>query len=210
MSNYDSDILIQNICKLMKDNGITQVKLAEILGMSQSNVSKALSKSDKKSFTLDQIVGIAKHFHVSIDKLVDNTEAEYAARSPRAIAAFLAALIENGDAKISPITQTELVFRVEYGNNPPYSCSSTQEFPEIEYPAIYLPDYWTIPSNLSEEKYQEMYAEASQVGNDSAMMPVNDFLRKFMSIFEVYQSGGIDEDAYRIVVDNYLSKLRNY
>lgn len=70
MANYDSDILIQNIKMLMKDNDITQTKLADILHMPQSNVSKALSENDKKSFTLDQLVGIAKHFRVSIDFLM--------------------------------------------------------------------------------------------------------------------------------------------
>ena len=44
MSNYDNDILIQNVRKLMEDNNITQQQLADILGMSQSNVSKALSE----------------------------------------------------------------------------------------------------------------------------------------------------------------------
>ena len=55
MQNYDNDILLQNIKKLMTDNGITQAALADILGMSQSNVSKALSSNDKKNFTLDQL-----------------------------------------------------------------------------------------------------------------------------------------------------------
>ena len=35
MANYDSDILIQNIKMLMKDNDITQTKLADILHMPQ-------------------------------------------------------------------------------------------------------------------------------------------------------------------------------
>jgi transcriptional regulator with XRE-family HTH domain len=50
----------------MKANNITQQKLSKILGMSQSNVSKALSLNDKKCFTLNQVVGIADHFGVSI------------------------------------------------------------------------------------------------------------------------------------------------
>jgi len=55
MSFCNADILIRNITQLMKDNGITQEKLADILGMSQPNVSKALSLRDKKCFTLDQV-----------------------------------------------------------------------------------------------------------------------------------------------------------
>ena len=63
MSNYDTDILIENINRLVTENGMTQAQLGEILGMSQPNISKALNKNDKKSFTLDQVIGIAKHFH---------------------------------------------------------------------------------------------------------------------------------------------------
>ena len=70
MSNYDSDIMIKNIKSHMSKKGITQEKQAEILGMSQSNGSKALNTKDKKSFTLDQVIGIAKFFHVSVDSLI--------------------------------------------------------------------------------------------------------------------------------------------
>ena len=53
MSNYNTDILIENINRLVTENGMTQAQLGEILGMSQPNISKALNKNDKKSFTLD-------------------------------------------------------------------------------------------------------------------------------------------------------------
>ncbi|MDT3390096.1 MAG: helix-turn-helix transcriptional regulator [bacterium] len=82
MAFYDTDILIRNIKKLMDDNNITQSALAGILGMSQSNVSKALSENDKKSFTLDQLAGIAKHFKVSIDKLIGNERSQSQIISP--------------------------------------------------------------------------------------------------------------------------------
>ena len=52
MSNFDRDILISNINTLMSNNGVTQKKLGEILGMSQPNVNHALNPNEKKCFTL--------------------------------------------------------------------------------------------------------------------------------------------------------------
>lgn len=52
MPNFDSNILIMNIRKLMETNNITQQQLADILGMSQSNISKKsyIITSFKKAF----------------------------------------------------------------------------------------------------------------------------------------------------------------
>ena len=49
MSVCNRDILISNIKNLMKNNNMTQQELAEVLDMSQPNISKALSVSDTKS-----------------------------------------------------------------------------------------------------------------------------------------------------------------
>lgn len=52
----------------------------------------------------------------------------------------------------------------------------------ISYPAIYFPDYWQVPdpSDVDRETYYEIESEAKQVGNESRMKPVNDFIRKFI------------------------------
>ena len=55
-----------------------QEDLAKIAGMSQPNVSKALSDTNKKQFNLDQLFRIAQHFGISIDELVGNTTANVA------------------------------------------------------------------------------------------------------------------------------------
>lgn len=207
MLNYDSDILIQNIKKLMDDNNITQAKLADILGMSQSNVSKALNESDKKSFTLDQVVGIAKHFRVSIDMLVGNRHAARATTGPRAAAAFLAELIANHDAKIIPYQQEEIVFEIDYDSYSNYpSCTSEKRM--ITYPAIFLPGYWEVPDKAINEDTDMAISEATQIGNGTRMQPVNDFLRHFKEIFDLYDKGGLSEETYKAVLSDMLNRLR--
>lgn len=202
MANYDTDILNQNIKSLMDNKNITQAKLADILGMSQSNVSKALSESDKKSFTLDQVVGIAKYFNVSIDMLVGNRRTATVATGPRGIASFLSEIIANHDAKFFPIQIVEDVFDAGYE---PYQ-SAKREDRKITYPAIYFPSYWKISDYGADEA--EAYAEASQCGNETRMQPINTFLCQFKEIYDIYSNGGLSEGTYRSVLSDLLSHLR--
>ena len=117
MSNYDSDILISNIKSHMSDKGITQEKLADVLGMSQSNVSKALSTNDKKSFTLDQVIGIAKFFHVSVNSLIGEKEYSDLSITPRSIAAFLVKLLEEDNVKmIEELTGVPVLAKIQDGD----------------------------------------------------------------------------------------------
>ena len=84
MQKFDILILKRNINDLLRDKGTTQQQLADALGMSQSNVSKALSEKDKKCFTVEQIFGIADFFGVSIDWLLGFETAQKMATGPRA------------------------------------------------------------------------------------------------------------------------------
>lgn len=214
MAFCNTDILIQNILSLMKEHNITQEKLADILGMSQPNVSKALSLKDKKCFTLDQVVGIANHFGVSIDFLVGNKSAASKEITPRAVADYLSKLIESHDAKYTSVSVEESVYepKEHYNVFSGFVPEDAVEEKRVNtYTAIYLPDYWEIPDPAVVDYYvlEEMLQDAQHGGNESRMKPVNDFLRKFIQIYEVYDKKGVDEDAYRTVVDNYLSKLRD-
>ncbi len=213
MSIFNTDILIQNVLFLMKENHITQERLAEILGMSQPNVSKALSLKDKKSFTLGQVVGIANHFGVSIDYLVGNRSPKSQETGPRAVAEFLSKVVESHDAKYITINVEEKVFESEEH----YDVEYGQSYEDIvernnvnSYIAVYFPSYWQLPdpSVVGQDTFEDMEAEAWQIGNESRMKPVNDFLRKFIKIFNLYDKKELDEDEYRIVIESFLKKLR--
>ena len=123
MSNYDADILIENINRLLSDKGMTQAQLGEILGMSQPNISKALNKNDKKSFTLDQVIGIAKYFHTTVDALIGGSQTSEIRITQRSAAAFLAELIAQHDAKFTTITKTEETYTPCWDQRDPYADS---------------------------------------------------------------------------------------
>ena len=208
MQNYDNDILLQNIKKLMTDNGITQAALADILGMSQSNVSKALSSNDKKNFTLDQLAGISKHFKVSIDVLIGNQQVIERDLSPRAVAEYFVRLIEQGDVEIIKHPVEEEIFEPYYDyqlREPAYH----QYKKNIEYYAFYFPAYWHMPSGLDYEEESEMFAEMTQTGNDTIHCKTNTFFRHFLEIYNLYKQKALEEDTYRTVITDLLSHLRD-
>lgn len=210
MSFYDNSILIQNIKKLMSDNGITQAKLADILGMSQSNVSKALSENDKKRFTLDQVAGIAKHFNTSIDRLMGNDNATLPGTSPRDIAAYISQLIENGDLVVFDHSVEEYVCDVEWDYKEGPSCTTGNK--TTVYHAFYLPSYWQIPedSTVSEAKKNELWYEMTQCGNTGKHFDTNKFIHQFLQIHAMYKQKGLEEETYRNVVEDFLNHLRDY
>jgi len=127
MSVCNRYILISNIKNLMKNNNMTQQELAEVLDMSQPNISKALSVSDTKSFTLDQVVGIAKHFNVSIDWLVGNETKSIQNLSLRAIGEFLVKLIESELIETFSYPVAETIYQTEFEDYEPNKGRNNKE-----------------------------------------------------------------------------------
>lgn len=206
MPNYDRDMLIENIRIQMKKNDFSQQQLGEAIGMSQPNISKALNPHEKKNFTIAQIVDIADLFHVSVDSLLGRKGAAASSLTPRSIARFIVQMIESDDAEFFDHNVEEEVYEL---NDRDFPSEVTHKKSTIKYPALYLPSYWYIPADADPNEEQELLAEISQVGNDSAMMPVNNFLQHFRAIFPIYKSGELPEDTYHTVIEDMLSKLRD-
>ena len=211
MPNYDTNILNENINRLLADRGMTQAQLGEILGMSQPNISKALNKNDKKSFTLDQVIGIAKHFHTTVDALIGESQTFEIRITQCSTAAFLAELIAQHDAKFTTVTKTEGTYTPCWNQRDPYAGCIYEE-KEISYPAIYLPSYWEVPKfdGRDDEGVMGVQSEAEQCGNDTRMLPVNEFLFHFKEIFEIYDNGGLTPETYKSVLEDMLNRLRDH
>lgn len=208
MSKFNQDILKRNIKELLKNKGMTQQQLANKIEMSQSNVSKALSEADKKCFTVEQIYSIADHFGVSIDWMLGNTTAEQNSTGPRAVGAFLAELLSTRAAKCTPVEIHEKVYTTAYNSH-----DGHYEYKVLEqnntYLAIYFPNYWD-PQEFAttDEEFRELQSEAEQCGNDTRNLPINEFFQKYVSILKVFQNKQISEEAYKIVLRDYLSQLK--
>lgn len=206
MSEMNFELLQDNIRGLLEKNGLTQNALADIAGMSQSNVSKALSSKESKQFTLEQVYRIARHFGVSIDELTGNKAAERATVSPRSVMKFLIELLKTDTARVIPWSKSEEVFAVDYDWDGP-SCD--RSFQDIEYPAIYFPSYAEFDvSGLDREEAQRVYDEFTQCGNDTAFLKMNETINKLLPIIELYKKKEFPEEAFQMVVDGYLKQLR--
>ena len=207
MSDFDVDILIKNIKKIMKDKNISQAKLAEILGMSQPNISKALSRNERKCFTLAQIYDLACYFKISIDELVGNVSGMEASISPRSTAAFITKLAEAHAIEFIPYSRTEEVFKLVEDTSLSYvDYSRVNE--KVTYPAIILKSYWSPNDAPNEEAFQESLTEAFQVGNETAMLPANKYLDQFQEIFKIYEKGDLSKQTYETVIADLLSHLK--
>ena len=209
MPNFNRDILIQNINVLIKKTGINKSQLADILGMSQPNVSKALNPKEKKCFTLEQVIDIAHHFNVTIDSLVGSPKTEniVSADCPRDIAAFLAQCIANGKAKVADYVVEQTVFYEDHDPREPF-CNYSHRNQPVTYPILYFSDYWS-PSEEStdDEDFSMLLQEASVCGNQTENVPINNFLRHFLQIHSLYKRGELSEETYNTIVQDLLSHV---
>ena len=64
------DKIIQRIKKLREDNGISQAKLSEILGISRGQVSNIENPHYSHKYTLKQIDTICKYLDYPIEKIL--------------------------------------------------------------------------------------------------------------------------------------------
>ncbi len=205
MQKFDSEMLKRNIKSLMKNSDIHQQELADAIGMSQPNISKALNENDKKCFTVEQIFSIADYFGVSIDQLVGHNAAKKASQGQRAVGEFIAGLLADGTAKMTEVEIQEEVFNPIYDSN---GFRKSRLFPKIKYPALYFSNYWN-PRDLAkdDDELKDLFDEAEQVGNENQNAALNSFLEKYVKILKLYKDNQLPEEAYQIVLRDYLSKL---
>lgn len=208
MPNFDRPILIQNINKLMDSKKMTQKQLGDVLHMSQPNVCKALNPKEKKCFTLEQVVNIAAYFHVSIDSLIAGDGGHSSIKlTPRSIARFIVNLVEHQYAKVERVEVEEEMFKpfIDHEGIPDFHHKKAIN----NYAAFYLPSYTQIEDyvDVPEEAIGSIYNMFEMAGNDTAMRPVNSFLKDYLRVRKLYLEHKLPEDTYTEIINNFLNKL---
>ena len=207
MSEMNKGLLKSNIRDLLDSRKVTQAEIAQVTGMSQPNVSKALNPNDKKCFTVDQLFAIAQHFRVSIDELVGNRAVEQRTLSPRAVLAFLVELLCNDKVKTTKWVGKDEVFTVMYGAGQPQCDHGYQD---VEYPAFYFPSYFQLDDlDIEDPERYELFQEFCQCGNETPYCAMNDIITKLIPMMELYKNREIPEEAFRMIVKCYLEQLSN-
>ncbi len=205
MSELNYNTLEENIRMLMRNKDITQQKLAEIAGMTQANVSKALNPNEKKHFTLDQIYRIAQAFDVSIDKLVGNTPAESSETSPREAFQFIIKYLCAANLRTAKLTVQETAYEfecIDYGEYRPHDIQN-------EYPVFFFPDYERISDYhpATDEEYIDLQSMFFQCGNDTKYRNLNKIFKKIIPLVAQFKEGDIPEEAFQMIVEGYLRQL---
>ena len=202
MSELNFDILNKNIRALMKNKKISQETLAEEIEMSQSNISKALNPNESKNFTIDQIYRIADKFNVSIDSLCGrNAELN----DYKEIALFLTKLISSHICSVKEITVKEdITVEGQYG----FEYAKR----ENKYLSFYFSNWWNLGEKGTEDRsdfeLEELDAEARACGMDvQKNIKLNEFLKKYYKVYIINDRGELPEDAYQIILDEYLNEL---
>lgn len=206
MSEMNYDILIGNIRSLLRNRNMTQQQFAEILGMSQANVSKALNPNDKRHFTLEQIYAISQYFGISIDELVGNTTSAELTTKPKSVLTFLVTLLCKGTIRTISINEEETVYKPYLNDHLNMDCEFIDK--TVLYHAFYLPDYWRI-SDFTFDEYagQELHFDYCESGNESDYISVNAALNELLPIIEIYRQGKISENTFKDIFEGYLDRL---
>ena len=200
------ELLQENVRGLLEKNGLTQNALADIAGMSQSNVSKALSSKESKQFTLDQVYRIAQHFGVSIDELVGNRAPSNAATSPRAIFEAIIKFLSTANMRATKVTVEEWAYETYYNEQGYPDCRPEKK--NVEYPAFYLPDYFSLDDFSScEPEREETHYEFLAGGNHTRLQQVNSILKDLIPIVKLYRNKVIAEEPFQMIIKGYLDQL---
>lgn len=206
MSELNFDLLQENIRELLKKHDLTQRELAEIAGMSQGNLSKALNPDEKKQFTLEQQYRIAQYFGVSIDELVGNTVPAEITTGPRSVLSFLAKLLCEAKIRVTNISEEELLYDRFTNEHGGLDCRRVNK--TVEYPAFYLPDYYRVSDfAFCEPDYDELDMEYCWCGNASRFMQVNEILKNLIPMIKLYREKQIPEEAFQMILNGYLEQL---
>ncbi|MDE6789624.1 MAG: helix-turn-helix domain-containing protein [Ruminococcus sp.] len=206
MSELNFHLLEENIRMLMEKNNMTQQKLAEITGMTQANISKALNHNEKKRFTLDQVYRISQYFEVSIDSLVGNPSEKLADTSPRDAFTFITKFLCAGNLRTENLTITETVYDPQYNGYGSPECTPKEI--QDTYPVFFFPDYIRFSDQkLSEQEEIDLHIEFCSCGNSTRFQYLNEILKKMIPLISQYKDGDIPEEAFQMIVDGYLKQL---
>lgn len=206
MQELNFELLQENIRKIIIKKSLTQSTLAEIAGMTQSNVSKALNAKETKEFTLEQVYRIAQYFGVSIDDLVGNKAADNAPTSPRGCLEFITRLLCSGVMRSTVVTVEECVYEKYYNSQGFPDCNPEKR--SIEYPAFYFADYHRISDFAKNESdAEDVHFEFLSGGNDTKFQQINEIFRKIIPMINLYRETEIPDEAFQMILDGYLEQL---
>ncbi|MGO5331037.1 helix-turn-helix domain-containing protein [Holdemanella porci] len=205
MPDFNNDILIKNIKLQMQKHNETQSQLAEVIGMTQSNFSKAINGVESKRFSIEQLYGISQHYGVGIDALLGNKADDNLTLV--SISSFLRKLIENSIADLVELEYTDIKYKSEYdGYTDQYYVNSYAD--KNTYTAIVFPNTKFEPKYLSKSEADKLKQKYAKNGNrDYRNECINEFLKKYTQLYRLYRRGDLEYDVLELACQHYIEEL---
>lgn len=206
MSILNISILKENVNILIKQKGLTQQQLADEIGMSQANLSKALNPNEKKCFTVEQLFSISQYFKVSLDELVGNKAIDDNITSPRFLFDLLSTLLRKRIIKTTNITTMETIYTPYFATpDLPDGKVSTNEVNNL---AFYFPSYLNpVDECDTDQEIEEMISLFYFESNKSNYYHMNQILEKFIPVIDLYLKKQIKDDAFEIILKGYQTEF---
>lgn len=208
MTTDNIHMLKKNIRRLMDVTRTSQEELAQVIGTSQSNLSKALNpEDDSRRLTLEQLFDIAEHFKVSIDSLFARDVNYASQQSLKSIAALIKKFYESGDIKIASVSVPEVEYLSSYDPVSGYP-SRIEEDHIVDYPTIYFPEFWK-PEDFAdnEDDYFSLLSEVDALGNRTRYAPLNAFIKELTNVNRLCRDNQISPESYDYLTNSLLSQL---
>lgn len=205
MPDFNNDILIKNIKLQMQKHNETQSQLAEVIGMTQSNFSKAINGVESKRFSIEQLYGISQHYGVGIDALLGNKADDNLTLV--SISSFLRKLIENSIADLVELEYADIKYKSEYdGYTDQFYVNSYED--KNTYTAIVFPNTKFEPKYLSKSEADELKQKYAKNGNrDYRNECINEFLKKYTQLYRLYRRGDLEYDVLELACQHYIEEL---
>lgn len=190
MINYDTNVLIENIQKLLDEKNISQAEFGKAINVQQSRISTILNTNNSNCFTVQQLVNIATFFECSVDSLLykekENKEIQKELDITD-ICKCIAYLIHNKKYNLhihdTNITECDMYFDM---------MSGTPRF------------------NDTDRQYNTLYfseQENPDINNEYAKL-INSFISKIIDIENIYTKNALPDDMYNRLLASYINDIK--
>lgn len=213
MAQKHFDNIIKNVKQLLLNKNWKAIKLCEITGIPQPQMSKVLN--GKAQFTFDQIIAVSEAFNVSIDFLVGRYELSDSVSIPtnREIFEFISILLENNILRAIDIDVEEDCY-VPYEGFDEYHYPYEYKKMHNKYKSFYFSNYFPILSLEEFEKLdpyeQEEYRyDIETNGNSNTRnIELNELLSYYEKLYDIKKTASMDENIYNTAIHDRLDKLK--
>ena len=209
MTDDNYEILVKNIEMLMQNKNMIPADLIRETGISQSQVSKALSCTQKTQFTFEQIWTIADYFKVSIDYLVGRkpTTAITEQSSNKEICKVLMQLIESDVVTCVDMDVEEVMYEEVIPPNGGFPCEWKKG--TNPYKMFYFSDY----INPDVEGWDEFSLDELSQGflingnYNQKSKEINDFISYFLKLYDLHKHNNLEQEIFDQAISDRLDKL---